>query len=130
MRLVAFITQTSVIGEILTHLRTRAFREAHAGPRSPHRRAPPRAAARRAPHARPPRPRPLVSLAPPTPRDPAGTFGVRGSPTGTSDGAPQVRPPTVTAVPTAPEAHERVGGPADAPQSVLARSGISPSLDG
>jgi hypothetical protein len=35
MRVVAFITQTSVIDQILTHLRTRASREAHAGPRSP-----------------------------------------------------------------------------------------------
>ena len=35
MRIVAFITQTSVIDRILTHLRTRAAREAHAGPRSP-----------------------------------------------------------------------------------------------
>jgi hypothetical protein len=35
MRIVAFITQASVIGQILTHLRTRTAREAHAGPRSP-----------------------------------------------------------------------------------------------
>ncbi len=35
MRIVAFITQTSVIDQILTHLRTRASRGAHAGPRSP-----------------------------------------------------------------------------------------------
>jgi hypothetical protein len=35
MPFVAFITQTSVIAQILTHLRTRAAREAHAGPRSP-----------------------------------------------------------------------------------------------
>jgi len=35
MRIVAFITQTSVIDQILTHLRTRAARESHAGPRSP-----------------------------------------------------------------------------------------------
>jgi hypothetical protein len=35
MRIVASITQTSVIDQILTHLRTRAAREAHAGPRSP-----------------------------------------------------------------------------------------------
>jgi hypothetical protein len=35
MRVVAFITQTSVIDQILAHLRTRAAREAHAGPRSP-----------------------------------------------------------------------------------------------
>ena len=35
MRVVAFITQPPVIDQILTHLRTRASREAHAGPRSP-----------------------------------------------------------------------------------------------
>ena len=35
MRVVAFITEASVIDQILTHLRTRAAREAHAGPRSP-----------------------------------------------------------------------------------------------
>lgn len=35
MRIVAFITQTSVIDQILTHLRPRAARESHAGPRSP-----------------------------------------------------------------------------------------------
>ena len=35
MRIVAFITPSSVIDQILTHLRTRAARESHAGPRSP-----------------------------------------------------------------------------------------------
>ncbi|MCZ8206470.1 MAG: hypothetical protein O9271_17885, partial [Gemmatimonas sp.] len=35
MRIVAFITQASVIDRILAHLRTRAAREAHGGPRSP-----------------------------------------------------------------------------------------------
>ena len=35
MRIVAFITQTSVIDQILTHLRTRAAHAAHAGARSP-----------------------------------------------------------------------------------------------
>jgi hypothetical protein len=52
MRTVAFITQTSVIDQILTHLRTRASREAYAGPRSPPSR---RASASRGP-ARVPRP--------------------------------------------------------------------------
>lgn len=54
MRIVACITQTSVIDQILTHLRTRASREAHAGPRSPPSTRAPRAGARHAPHARPP----------------------------------------------------------------------------
>ncbi len=35
MRIVAFITQTSVIDQILTHLRTRAAHATHAGARSP-----------------------------------------------------------------------------------------------
>jgi hypothetical protein len=35
MRLVAFITQTSVIDQILTHRRTRAASTAHVGARSP-----------------------------------------------------------------------------------------------
>ncbi len=35
MRIVACITQASVIDQMLRHLRTRAAREAHAGPRSP-----------------------------------------------------------------------------------------------
>jgi hypothetical protein len=54
MRIVAFITQTSVIDQILTHLRTHASREAHAWPRSP--------PSRRAPASRGPAraPRPIV----------------------------------------------------------------------
>ena len=35
MRIVAFITHSSVIDQILTHLRTRAAHEAHTGARSP-----------------------------------------------------------------------------------------------
>ena len=35
MRIVAFITQSSVIDQILAHLRTRAARESHTEPRSP-----------------------------------------------------------------------------------------------
>ena len=90
MRIVAFITQTSVIDQILTHLRTHASREAHAGPRSPPstRRIGPRR--HRAPH-----------------------------------GARRSQPPFPTAVPTALEAHERVGGPAATRQSVLVRAVIA-----
>ena len=60
MRIVAFITQTSVIDQILTHLRTRASREAHAGPRSP--------PSTRAPASRGPAraPRPSADAAPVT----------------------------------------------------------------
>ena len=50
MRVVACITQAAVIDQILTHLRTRAAREAHAGPRSPpSRRAPANRGTTRAP---------------------------------------------------------------------------------
>jgi len=55
MRIVAFITQTSVIDQILTHLRARPAPAAHAGA-PPHRRGPQRAGARHAPHASPPTP--------------------------------------------------------------------------
>jgi len=64
MRLVAFVTQVSVIDQILLHLRTRATREAHAGPRSPRRSGPPRARAR---HAPPPTPRQSAAHGPDAP---------------------------------------------------------------
>ena len=62
MRVVAFITQASVIDRHLAHLRTRAEARHHA------------------PHTRPPTPRLPLRTRPPTPRDHAGPFGVRGSP--------------------------------------------------
>ena len=65
MRIIACITQASVIDQILTHLRSRAAREGHAGPRSP---PLTRARATRgchAPHARPPPPRPSRECGPP-----------------------------------------------------------------
>ena len=50
MRIVAFITQASVIDQILAHLRGRAARELHGRPRSrPSTRAPARQGASRAP---------------------------------------------------------------------------------
>ncbi len=55
MRIVALVTRASVIGQILTHLRTRALRTPGCGAR--HRRGTPRAGARhkfRAPAAAPP----------------------------------------------------------------------------
>jgi hypothetical protein len=60
MRVVAFITQASVIDRILAHLRTHAAREAHAGPRSP--------PSTRAPASRGPAcaPRPIADAAPVT----------------------------------------------------------------
>ena len=76
MRIVTLITQAAVIDQILTHLQTRAAREAHAGARSP---PSTRAHASRGPREYGP---------PPTPRDHAGTFGVRGRPTGASDWSP------------------------------------------
>jgi len=60
------------------------------------------------------------------PRHHAGTFGVGGCPTGAPDGGPRRhRSPTGTAVPTALEGHERVGGHAGTRQSVLARPVIA-----
>ena len=127
MRLVACITQTSVIDQILTHLRTRTSREAHAGPRRPSDAGP-----REPGHVTRPTPvrrRSACHLrTAPTPRHHAGTFGVGGRPTGATDWSPPASlPPTVTAVPTALEAREQVGGHAAARQSVLARSAIAPS---
>ena len=59
MRIIAFITQASVIDQILTHLRSRAARAAHAGARSPpSTRAPASRGASRAP--RPPADAPTV----------------------------------------------------------------------
>jgi len=50
MRIVAFLTQSSIIDQILIYLRTRAARESHVGPRSPpSTRAPVRPGASRAP---------------------------------------------------------------------------------
>ena len=57
MRILACVTQASVIDQILTHLRARPATAAHAGERSPHRRGPPGAGARHAPHAHPTTPR-------------------------------------------------------------------------
>lgn len=83
MRIVAFITQTSVIDQILAHLRTRAAREAHgaeppidAGPREPEHLTRPTPGRRR--------PDTLLRRRSPTPRDHAGTLGVHGRPTATS----------------------------------------------
>ena len=51
MQILAFITLTSVIDQILTQLRTRASRALHAGPRSPpSTRAPSSRGTARAPH--------------------------------------------------------------------------------
>ena len=85
MRIVAFITQASVIDQILTHRRTRTAREAHAAPHGLLRtRATASRDTARAPrssaHARPPTLRRSPEDTPPTPRDPAGPFGRRGGP--------------------------------------------------
>ena len=75
MRIIAFITQASVIDQILAHLRARAARESRTWPRSPHRRGPRRPATTRGP---------LAWAAVP----PERLLGPR-----------RHRPPTVTAVP-------------------------------
>ena len=77
VRIIAFITHASVIDQFLTHLRSRAD---HAGARSPLTLAPASRGASRA--GRPPVNAPTA--APPTLRDHAGTFGVRGRPTAAS----------------------------------------------
>ena len=95
MRVVAFLTQASVIDQILTHLRSRA---AHAVARSPDRCGPPRAGSRHAPHARPPMPRLPHEYAPATPRD---VRRARRSHRGVRLVPAVIRPRTVTAVLTA-----------------------------
>jgi len=127
MRVVAFITQASVIDPILTHLRTRAAMARPTAPReAPHRRGPPPAGARYAPPARPPTPRLPHEDAPPTPRHHAGTFGARGGPTAAFDGPAGIRPRTATAGRTALLAHERDGGHAATRLAALARPAIAP----
>jgi hypothetical protein len=87
MRIVAFITPASVIDQILAHLRTRAAREAHAGPRSPHRPGPPRAGARHVPRARPPRPRPPHEYRPRRPAPQRGRLACAAVPPGVTVGS-------------------------------------------
>ena len=125
MQILAFITLTSVIDQILTQLRTRASRALHAGPRSPHRRGPPRAGARHAPHTRPPTLRPSPEDGPDAP-PPHGDLRY-GRPSHPRDGwvPAGIAPPTMTAVPTVLNAREPLGGHANARRTVLARSAIA-----
>ncbi len=99
MRIVAFITQASVIDQILAHLRARLAPAAHTGARSPppargapHRRGPPRAGARHAPHARslPPR-RPHEVAPPPDAPRPRGDVRRARRPCKTQGTPPPVR---------------------------------------
>jgi hypothetical protein len=92
---------------------------------APPRRGPPRAGARHAPHAPPPPLRRSPECGPDAP-PPRGDLR-RGRLSHRRDGwAPAgIAPPTVTAVPTALEAHERGGSPSAARQSVRARSVIA-----
>jgi hypothetical protein len=92
---------------------------------APHRRGPPRAGGRHAPHARPPTLRRSPEFGPDAP-PPRGDLW-RGRLSHRRDGlAPAgIAPPTVPAVPTALEAHERVGGHAATRQSVLVRAVIA-----
>jgi hypothetical protein len=86
-RLIACITQASVIDQILTRLRARAAREALAGPRSP--------PSTRAPTSRvatPRRPDGPLRTAPP-PRHHAGIVGVGGRHAGASDRSPLASSP-------------------------------------
>ena len=85
MRIVASITQPSVIDQILAHLRARAATAAHGGARSPpSTRGPSGPGATRIPAAAY---RPLESHSD-APLTRGGAFGVRVSPTGASDRSP------------------------------------------
>ena len=127
MRIVAFITQTSVIDQILAHFRARTARESHAGPLSPYQRGPTRAGARHTPSARPPTPRPPHEYAPLNAPRPRGAVQrsrpshrrVRLVPAGLGH-------PAITAVRTALKAHERDGGHAAARHAAPAKSPIAP----
>jgi len=121
LRVVACITQASVIDRILAHLRTtRRARGARrgaeppidAGPHEPGRLT--RAARRRRPD------RPLRTA--PSPRHHAGRSDGGGRPTGATEWSPPASPHTGTAVLTAHEARERVA-PARRRPAVGARRG-------
>jgi hypothetical protein len=137
MRIVAFITQSSVIDQILAHLRTRAARESHTEPRSPpSTRAPvSRGASRAAPVRRHHDLR--VRTAPHRRPATKGTFGVRGGPTAAAPRSPPASagPGSLarTAGRPAREARRRGGGRADARSPALARQGTGaytpPHLD-
>jgi hypothetical protein len=120
-RLVAGITQTSVIDPILTHLRTRAARAAHAGPRRPpSTRAPASRGTARAPRRSADAPR-VTGV---RPRGPATT---RGPPAWAavsprrSRGPAGPGSPVRTADRTAREAHRRGGRRAEALSPVRLR---------
>ncbi|MBK8058682.1 MAG: hypothetical protein IPK33_12695 [Gemmatimonadetes bacterium] len=87
MRIVACITQTSVIDQILTHVRTRASREAHARPRSPID-AGPASRGRHAPHARSPTRRRSPEWGPDAPPPRGDRRRGRLVPTGATDWPP------------------------------------------
>ena len=94
MRIVAFITQTSVIDQILAHFRARTARESHAGPLSPYQRGPTRAGARHTPSARPPTPRPPHEYAPlERPATPWGRSAFAALPPARPIGPHRLRPP-------------------------------------
>ena len=82
MRIIACITQASVIEQILASFRARAAREPPAGPRSRQSTGPPRAGARHAPRARPLTPRPPLEYGRSDAPPPRGDLGVRSRSTG------------------------------------------------
>ena len=85
MRIVACITQPSVMDQTLSHLRACAATAAHGGARSPPSTRGPSGRRHATTRRGPPGPLRLT----PTPRSRAGTFGVRVRPTGASDRSPQ-----------------------------------------
>ena len=108
MQIVAYITQASVIAQILSQLRNRAATAAHPGARSlPSTRAPSAPGVRRdapsdggQPHG--------LSIAP-TLRRRAGTIGARGGPTAASLQSPRAVGPIAIAQPRAREPRQRGG---------------------
>jgi hypothetical protein len=99
-----------VIDQILAHLRTRAAREAYAGPRSPHRTGPPRDGARHVPRARPPRPRPPHEYRPRRPAPQRGRLACAAVPPRRHRGLRRPWPPPLTAADAALTAPGREAG--------------------
>jgi len=125
MRIVACITQPSVIDQIPPTSGPAPPVRRTPGRGAPHRRGPPRAGGRHAPYARSPTRRRTPACGPDAP-SPRGDLR-RGRRSHRRDGLALagIALPTESAVPTALEAHERVGGHAATRQSVRVRAVIA-----
>gem|GEM_PF-3050552 len=87
LRLVASITQASVIDQIQSPSGPAPLVRRTPGRGAPHRHGLPRAGARHMPHSRPPRPRPPLDCGPPRRPCPRGNVDMRGGPTAASQRA-------------------------------------------